>query len=358
MGELRLEHLTKRFDDVTAVDDLTLTIEDGEFVSLLGPSGCGKTTTLRMIAGFIRPTVGSIYLDGQPIASVDQGIFLPPERRRMGMVFQSYAVWPHMTVFENVAYPLKFRQVDRATARERVERALSMVKLEGLAERYPHQLSGGQQQRVALARALIMEPEVLLLDEPLSNLDARLREQMRFEIIELQKRLRITIVYVTHDQAEAMAMSDRVVVMEQGRALQVGTPEEIYETPSDPFVAGFVGLANFLDTHVVRRDEDQVQLRIDDGTTTHFMPCEALDATNGEKVLLMVRPENVELCVPEETSLVGRVLRRTYLGDRIDYLIGVGEIRLRVNSAPTVNYQEGDSVGVILARYAVLPAGG
>lgn len=218
MSQVKLEHLYKRFGNVTAVGDFNLDVKDGEFISFLGPSGCGKTTTLRMIAGFERPTEGSIILGDTVVSSASEGLFMAPEKRDIGMVFQSYAVWPHMTVAENVAYPLKIQGVSKAERDRRVEEALKMVHLDQYGRRYPNQLSGGQQQRVALARALIAHPGLLLLDEPLSNLDAKLRESMRFEISTLQKELGITVIYVTHDQSEAMTMSDRIVVMNGGES--------------------------------------------------------------------------------------------------------------------------------------------
>jgi iron(III) transport system ATP-binding protein len=353
MGELQLIEVSKSYDNVVAVENLSLTIHEGEFLTLLGPSGCGKTTTLRMIAGFTRPTTGSILLDGKAITSVDRKVYVPPEQRAMGMVFQSYAVWPHMTVFQNVAYPLKFKQVDRETVRERVERVLALVKLQGMAERYPHQLSGGQQQRVALARALIMEPEVLLLDEPLSNLDAKLREEMRFEITELQKRVRITIVYVTHDQVEAMSMSDRVVVMNQGRVLQVGTPREIYESPADHFVASFIGSANFLDAEVLGREGSTLVLQI--AAARQVLRHTIDQAPADDRVTLVVRPESLTLCPPGHAPLTGTVLRRVYRGNHLDYLIQVGESQLRAEAASNVEFGEGAEVGLEMGNLVLLP---
>src|SRR5688500_18841954 len=254
---LVLDRLVKRFAsrdaggrETTAVDDVSLSIERGEMVTLLGPSGCGKTTTLRMIAGFERPTEGRIVLDGKEI----QGV--PPHRRGMAMVFQSYALFPHLSVYENVAYGLRVRKRPDAEVRERVAAALDLVELRGLENRAPNQLSGGQQQRVALARALVVQPAVLLFDEPLSNLDATLREQMRFQIRSLQKRMDITAVYVTHDQAEAMVLSDRVVVMSQGTIRQVGPPHEVYARPSEAFVAGVLGRAKLLPATVVGEAAD------------------------------------------------------------------------------------------------------
>ena len=240
MATVSLQHVTKRYGDVVAVSDVTLAIEHGEFVALLGPSGCGKTTTLQMLAGFVEATSGDIVIDGKPMRGI------PPHKRNIGVVFQSYALFPHLTVFDNVAFGLKMRDVERAQISDRVHRALGLVRLTGLDRRYPRALSGGQQQRVALARALVIEPAVLLLDEPLSNLDANLREQMRFEIREIQKRIGITTVFVTHDQNEAMAAADRLVVMSKGEIRQIGTAQDIYERPRDLFVATFIGHANLL----------------------------------------------------------------------------------------------------------------
>ena len=250
MAEVRIEHVFKRFGAVTAVNDFDLVVKDGEFVSILGPSGCGKTTTLRMIAGFERATEGEIYIGDHCVSSSVKGSFAPPEKRDIGMVFQSYAVWPHMTVAENVGYPLKIQKVDKKEREERVQKMLELFHLGEYSKRYPHQLSGGQQQRVALARALVAQPGLLLLDEPLSNLDAKLRESMRFEILAIQKELGITVVYVTHDQGEAMAMSDRVVVMSAGVVQQIGAPHEIYTKPANKMVADFIGLVNFIDGEV------------------------------------------------------------------------------------------------------------
>ncbi|MDN5963595.1 MAG: ABC transporter ATP-binding protein, partial [Actinomyces sp.] len=251
MGRLELVGLTKRFGEgaeaVTAVDAIDLVIEPGEFITLLGPSGCGKTTTLRMIAGFEDATSGRVLLDGEDM------VVVPPNKRPMSMVFQSYALFPHMSVRDNVSYGLKLQRMPRAELEEAVDVALASMNLTSMADRAPAQLSGGQQQRVALARAMVVRPKVLLFDEPLSNLDAKLRVKMRTEIRRMQRRLGITSVYVTHDQSEAMAMSDRIVVMNSGRIEQVATPSEIYRHPASVFVADFVGRANFLDAKVVDR---------------------------------------------------------------------------------------------------------
>src|SRR5262249_30541715 len=237
MASIQVDRVTKRFGAVRAVQQLTLDIRDREFVTLLGPSGCGKTTLLRLIAGFGAPDEGEIRAGGRTLST--SAPVVPPERRGMGMVFQNYAVWPHRTVYQNVAFGLRVRRVGRAETETRVRAALAMVNLSGLESRYPGQLSGGQQQRVALARSLVVEPGILLLDEPLSNLDAKLRERMRWELKELQRRTGITFVYVTHDQSEAMALSDRIAVMHQGVVLQVGTPREVYTQPSSKTVADF-----------------------------------------------------------------------------------------------------------------------
>ncbi len=342
--EVAVHHLTKEFDGVKAVDDVSLEVARGEFVALLGPSGCGKTTTLRAVAGFVEPTAGSIVIRGRDITDE------PPNRRNTAMVFQSYALFPHLTVFENVAFGLRMRRAPRDELARRVEAALSLVQLTGLAGRYPRQLSGGQQQRVALARALVVEPDVLLLDEPLSNLDAKLREEMRGEIRELVKTTGATALYVTHDQAEALAMADRVVVMNAGRIAQVGTPVEIYERPHTLFVATFIGDANLLPAVVERADGAVYCVRLspavgrsgdagavgataraagsstpDAWDTSFSVSGEPGAARPGETATVMVRPERVLLQAragarPDE-GLAGRVIEITYLGSITRYMV-------------------------------------
>ncbi len=319
MAEVRVEHVFKRFGAVTAVNDFDLVVKDGEFVSILGPSGCGKTTTLRMVAGFERATEGEIYIGDHCVSSSIKGTFAPPEKRNIGMVFQSYAVWPHMTVADNVGYPLKIQKVDAKERAERVQKMLELVHLGEYASRYPSQLSGGQQQRVALARALVAHPGLLLLDEPLSNLDAKLRESMRFEILNIQKETGITVIYVTHDQGEAMAMSDRVVVMSMGVVQQIGAPHEIYTKPANKMVADFIGLVNFLDGEV---KGDRVFLK---GSNVSW--------ANNSKVTgdatIAVRPENITMSLTGG-QIQGKLTHRFFLGDAIDYRVKVGDHDVRV----------------------------
>jgi len=353
---LNIQHISKRYQGQVAVHPLSLSVEQGEFLTLLGPSGCGKTTTLRMIAGFIRPDTGKLYLQERALVDVERGLFVPPEKRGMGMVFQSYAVWPHMTVFDNVAYPLRLQKVARQALQARVEEALQLVALEGLAQRHPHQLSGGQQQRVALARALVARPQVLLLDEPLSNLDARLRDTMRYEIVTLQKRLGMTVVYVTHDQAEAMAMSDRILVMRAGHVLQVDTPRAIYHAPSERFVAEFIGAANFLPGRVLSQAEGTARLALTSAGEQAIEVEAVRRAALGESAWLMVRPEHVRLCQPQHGVLEGRVSRITYLGDRleVEVMVDLWRMRALVMEGPELPTL-GDSVGLLLERGAALP---
>ena len=319
MSEVRIEHVFKRFGSVTAVNDFNLVVKDGEFVSILGPSGCGKTTTLRMIAGFERATEGEIYIGEQCVSSSIKGSFAPPEKRDIGMVFQSYAVWPHMTVAENVGYPLKIKKVDKAERERRVQEMLELVHLGEYGKRYPNQLSGGQQQRVALARALVAAPGLLLLDEPLSNLDAKLRESMRFEILEIQKKTGITVVYVTHDQGEAMAMSDRVVVMSMGVVQQIGAPHEIYTQPANKMVADFIGLVNFMEDEA---KGDRVFLK---GSKVSFPNTSKI---SGEATIA-VRPENITMSL-DGGQIEGQLTHRFYLGDAVDYRVKVGDHDVRV----------------------------
>ena len=349
MAELALRGVGKAFAEVWAVRDLSLVVRDGEFLTLLGPSGCGKTTTLRMIAGFVPPTAGEIVLGGRTLSSAATGDVVPPERRDMGMVFQSYAVWPHMTASGNVAYPLRRARLSRTEIDARTRRALTLVHLEPFAARFPQELSGGQQQRVALARALVMEPAVLLLDEPLSNLDAKLREEMRGELRDLQERLGITVVYVTHDQTEAMALSARIAVMQAGRLAQVGTPKDLYERPADPFVAAFLGAANFLPGAVAGREGSATRIRLLDGTNHHSVT--VAGEPRSERVLLCIRPEDLEF--DPAGSLRGAVVRLTYLGNRIDYLIQIGSLAVRVEGSPGPVVRPGEPVTLRVRRAIV-----
>jgi iron(III) transport system ATP-binding protein len=332
VSKLVLRGVTRRFGSVTAVDRFELSLTAGEFVSLLGPSGCGKTTTLRMIAGFLPPSEGTIALDGTVISS--PGVAVPPEKRNMSMIFQSYAIWPNMTVAENVAFGLEVRKLPRATIRQRVDRILEVVRMQHLRDRYPQELSGGQQQRVALARAIVVQPGVLLLDEPLSNLDANLREEMRYEIRRLHDEFRITTVYVTHDQAEAMVTSDRIAVMNQGRVEQVDEPRALYARPRTRFVAGFIGRTNFLDGEA--RGGDVVF----DGFTVALERLGVAPMPSG-RVTFSLRPQSMHLhrqrpATAEAAIVAGEVVQRAYLGEHWDYAVrptGSG-VALRVTARP------------------------
>ncbi|MGB8980313.1 MAG: ABC transporter ATP-binding protein [Anaerolineales bacterium] len=355
---LTLENITKVFPsrgnvgEVTAVHDVNLEIQKGELVTLLGPSGCGKTTTLRMIAGFEFPTTGRIALDGQEINS------LPPHKRDMSMVFQSYAIFPHLTVFENIAYGLNVQRLSRKIISERVGRVLDLVHLEGYGDRAPGQLSGGQQQRVALARALVMEPKVLLMDEPLSNLDAKLREEMRTEIRRIQKELNITSVYVTHDQIEAMTLSDRIVVMNQGIIEQIGNPMEIYRFPNSRFVANFIGRANFIDGVVLAQKGSELTVRTLGETIT--LSNIKREFREGEAVTLIVRPEMIQ--IKKSGGLYkGVVQRAVYLGDVMEYAVdsnGVSILGIETDPHVTELFPEGEKVTLGFAEdcIQVLPA--
>ena len=333
MAELKLQHIYKRYGNVTAVGDFNIEVADGEFISFLGPSGCGKTTTLRMIAGFEKPSEGVIMIGDQEISNAEKGYFLAPEKRGIGMVFQSYAVWPHMNVIDNVGYPLKIPKEERL---KQVMEMLELVHLKEYAERLPSQLSGGQQQRVALARALVAKPSLLLLDEPLSNLDAKLRESMRFEISAIQKELGITVIYVTHDQSEAMTMSDRIVVMSMGKVQQIGKPYDIYTKPANQMVADFIGLVNFIPATA---KGDRIFMQGD----------EAISFPNPKKLageaVLAVRPEQITLS--KTGGLVEGVMNhRFYMGDSVDYRVKVKDHIVRViqKGAGYNTYQDGETV--------------
>ena len=311
MASVTIQNVSKAFGDVVVLKEFDEVFNDKEFVTLLGPSGCGKTTMLRIIAGFEKPTSGQVFIGNQLVSG--ENTFVPSERRDIGMVFQSYAVWPHMTVFENVAYPLKIKKINRNVIKEKVDRILDVVHLSQYADRIPSQLSGGQQQRVALGRALVAEPELLLLDEPLSNLDAKLRESMRFEIKEIQSKLGITVVYVTHDQTEAMAMSDRIIVINRGIIQQMGTPLEIYRDPANQFVADFVGKVNFVRGEV---KDGRIEL-------TGLGQSMAYDGPRTGKVVVAIRPENIRLSL-EKGDLEGKISSMFYLGDVNDCRVDLG----------------------------------
>jgi iron(III) transport system ATP-binding protein len=350
MDKIKVVNLQKSYGQVAAVDNVSFSVRDNEFFSLLGPSGCGKSTTLRCVAGLEDPTAGEIYIGHRLVNSPAANVHVPTEQRPIGMVFQNYAVWPHMRVFENVGYPLKIKKVPRALMREKVTAALQTVGLGRLADRYPNQLSGGEQQRVALARALIKEPEVLLLDEPLSNLDAKLREQMRFELKELQRRTGIPILYVTHDQAEALAMSDRMAVMNGGRLLQVGAPAEIYEHPANRFVADFIGLMNFLSCRVVERTGETATVQLLGGSRLTIADRSGQDG----ECTLAARPEDITL--GPSGNIPCFIVVKNYLGNVIDYKVNACDQVLRVQTPNTDIFEEGENLALAIQRAMLLPS--
>ncbi len=342
MATVTIKHVTKAFDKHIVLDDFHETFNDGEFITLLGPSGCGKTTMLRIIAGFEKPTEGEVYIDGHLVSGGKT--FVPPEKRSIGMVFQSYAVWPHMNVFDNVAYPMTIKKAPKQEIRQSVEKVLKIVHLSQYADRFPNQLSGGQQQRVALARALVAAPKLLLLDEPLSNLDAKLRESMRFEIKEIQKQLGITVVYVTHDQTEAMAMSDRIFVINRGKVQQCGTPEEIYNHPANQFVADFLGKVDFFKGIA---ENGKIVFPDLDGQSI------AYDGPFSGAVDVAIRPEN--LCFTSDGSLRGVLESQYYLGDVDDCRVRIGKTLVRVitNGYAYRTLNEGQQVQLSIRDFMV-----
>jgi iron(III) transport system ATP-binding protein len=348
MAGITLRGLSKSFGEnaeVAAVSDLDVEIKDNSFVTLLGPSGCGKTTTLRLIAGYIVPDRGTIEVAGRVLSS--PGAVVPPEARGMGMVFQNYAIWPHKNVYENVVFGLKIRKVPPAEARKKVGDTLALVNLAGLEARFPSELSGGQQQRVALARSLVVEPDILLLDEPLSNLDAKLRERMRTELKELQRRTGITFVYVTHDQAEALALSDQIAVMSGGRLQQYGTPFDVYAHPANRMIADFMGLVNLV-PGTVRRDADggrKVEISPD-----FALDVDALDGLSpGDGVDVAIRPENIRLAppLPASSSKMATITDHVFLGNISEYYVALPSGQaLRVQTHPLQRFAIGDTVAV------------
>jgi len=351
MAFIEIQNLLKRFKNVVAVNRIQLEIHKGEMLTLLGPSGCGKTTTLRCIAGLEKPEEGDIVIDGKPMLS--QG-FVQPAKRGIGMVFQNYAVWPHMKVLNNIVYGLKLERMPRRTIQEKAQKVLKLVGLDGLEDRYPAQLSGGQQQRVALARALVRNPKVLLLDEPLSNLDAKLREELRFEIKELVRRMGITSVYVTHDQAEAMVISDRIVVMDSGNVVQIGTAQEIYKKPANRFVADFIGTMNFMSGEVVQvlQDTDQVYVRTEFSEKMLCKTDNITATTPGEKVYASIRPEDVEVFpqAPQsrENLFKGTIAHKAYLGNFLFFFVSVNDTMIRVQVPHHLPQEEGQELYLFL----------
>lgn len=349
MKGLVVENLVKRYGSVVAVDDISFTVAPGAFISLLGPSGCGKTTTLRCIAGFEQPDAGRIAINDEAIVDGVRGVFRPPNRRHFGMVFQSYAIWPHMKVIDNVGYPLRVKgKLSRQEIAERARQKLRSVGLDGFEERYPSQLSGGQQQRVALARALVMEPKVLLFDEPLSNLDAKLRERMRFELVAIQQDLGIPAVYVTHDQAEAMVMSDTVIVMEGGKIAQQGDPESIYNSPGSRFVADFIGLSNFLEATITK---DNAGGSYQVATALGELTCRgAPDLDRNAKVSVVIRPEHLLLSAEPLSgpgAFTAELSSRYFVGPYIEYFVSTGGTELRVQTRDRIPVEPG---GKLYAR--------
>lgn len=350
---LQVDGLTKSFTPGSAaVAGISFGVEPGKIVTLLGPSGCGKTTTLRCIAGLEMPTSGTITIDGDVVTDISRRIMLPPERRNVGMVFQSYAVWPHMTVAQNLAVPLEVRRVPEHEIRRRVREVLELVGLAGLEDRYANRLSGGQQQRVALARALIYNPRLLLFDEPLSNLDAKLRERMRHEIRRLQREVGITSVYVTHDQAEAMVISDRIIVMNQGRIEQEGDARTLYTRPASAFVASFIGVANLFQSvvHLSSPVADSVDLELVEGGGQRVVirARAPVNRPRQREMYLFIRPENIVLhrAAPADRSnvLEGVIQTVDYLGNLLDYRIREGGRVWRVQTHPSESFAVGDTV--------------
>jgi spermidine/putrescine ABC transporter ATP-binding subunit len=346
-ASVRLEHVTTTFGDAIAVNDVSFDVQPGEFLTMLGPSGCGKTTLLRIIAGFINPSGGDIYINDERITEI------PAHKRHTGMVFQNYALFPHMTVFDNLAYGLRLRKLGREDIALKVKEALELIRLEGYGDRYPRQLSGGQQQRVALARAIIINPDVLLLDEPLSNLDYKLRLAMRSEIRRIQRDTGITTVFVTHDQAEALTMSDRIVILSKGRIMQIGRPTDVYENPSNKFVADFIGDANFFDGTVVASDTCEVAIAL--GPLTLYAPLTGDVPRIGASASFSVRPERLRIQprgVDRETKrnvYDATVEDHDYLGAVVRYYLRLGDgllVKVDEHNVSGVRYRSGETVTV------------
>ncbi|NLX83025.1 MAG: ABC transporter ATP-binding protein [Clostridiales bacterium] len=342
--QIILRNVTKRFTtktlgDIVAVDDFSLNVKEGECFSFLGPSGCGKSTTLRMIAGFEDLTEGEIELCGRLVSSKKKNLYVPPEERGLGMVFQAFAVWPHMNVFENVAFPLRIKKMNKTDVEKRVKEALRHTSLTGLETVFPGNLSGGQQQRIALARAIVTNPKVMLLDEPLSNLDPKLRETMRFEIKDLQRKFNFTIIFVTHDQSEAMAISDRMLVFDMGKIMQIDTPENLYNKPCNRFVHNFLGESTFI--RVVLQD-GKVYAKGDMSQTIDLQIPQDAD----EEMVVATRPNEITLVGETESGYKTHIVKRIFLADRTEYLVQVGEQMVKIQTPHRVHFKEGEACSV------------
>jgi spermidine/putrescine ABC transporter ATP-binding subunit len=344
MAILKVKNLSKNFGKVKAVQEVNFEATEGKVLSLLGPSGCGKTTTLRCIAGFENPDRGEICLDDRKITHIS------PEKRGIGMVFQSYALWPHMTVYGNIAFGLQIRKVSKDEITKKIKKVLGMVQLEGYENRYPRQMSGGQQQRIAMARALVFEPEIMLLDEPLSNLDAKLREEMRFQFTELQKKLGITAVYVTHDQAEALVISDKIVILNKGTIVQSGSPKEIYSNPKNKFVAGFIAVTSFLDGNVDSfiEEKTKVIVKTDDGLIIQGLNN---SLSIGQRVSVALRMKAIKFIKDGNNekrkkinTFRGKIIQLSYLGNTVDYKIQIGKWKIRTNADAKYDFKIGEEV--------------
>ncbi len=354
MADVMVEGLRRSIGPTVILDGISLSVNEGEFVTLLGPSGCGKSTTLNLLAGLDRANAGRILVGGQVLFDGEAGIFVEPQFRNLGMMFQSYALWPHMTVWQNLAFPLDIRGITGAAAREKITQALDLVEMGDYAGRYPGELSGGQQQRVALARTLVYGPRLLLLDEPLSNLDAKLRDKARGWLRDLQKRMGVTTIYVTHDQTEALALSDRIVVMEAGRIVQVGAPEEIYMHPATPFVADFVGANNLFEARILREETDGVVLGLAGGAELRGPTAAGIGP--GQKVLVAIRPEQIAI---GDAAIHGdiaeareaEILDCVYQGSRYVISFRLGEVTLHTEHATPL--PPGKVMRVVLPRSAI-----
>lgn len=352
MPVIELENIHKTFGDTKAVDDLSLRLEEGQFVTLLGPSGCGKTTTLRLISGFLKPDRGTVKFYGKDVTN------LPSYKRSVGMVFQNYALFPHMTIYKNIAFGLRMRKVDKGKIDRRVNQMLDLTQLHGLGERYPSELSGGQQQRVALARALVIEPDLLLLDEPLSNLDAKLRKEMRIELLKIHNNLGITTLYVTHDQEEGLTLADRLIIMNEGLIVQEGSPKDIYEDPQNSFVADFIGTINRIEGKILESTRNGTATFLSDSALLLKVLCQRRKE-EGSPVIVCIRPEKIRLAkaretVSSENSFLGRIEYLVYIGSVTNYYIRLEngeELRVDKQNIRSENlFNRGEEVNVILPK--------